>query len=203
MLKKLKSWFLTIFGDIKVFKWPMFIVYDPVLYQLSGVKLRRVLDTLRVGDIVARGYVHYLDGFFIPGIFSHTGIYVGNNTIIHSTAEGVNRVDVLDFLQCDRCAIIRPKCSEESDVIKNAINRAFDYLHTCTPYDFAFTAGDDALYCHEFTASCYKDIKIEKKIARLSGLLRWIRKKEPVYLAASFIENPNFDVVLQIDEKTA
>lgn len=35
-LRELWSKFLNIFGDIKVFKWPLFMVYDPVLYQVSG-----------------------------------------------------------------------------------------------------------------------------------------------------------------------
>lgn len=196
MFKKIKSWFLKIFGDIKIFKWPMFIVYDPVLYQISGAKLREVVSALQPGDIVVRGYVHYADGYFIPGIYSHSGLYVGNNNVIHSTAEGVNRVDILDFLQCDRCAVIRPACEDKASHITKAIERAHEYLGT--PYDFAFTEGDDAFYCHEFTAACYKELRIEKKIARLSGLLKWIKKKEPVFLAESFMTSPDFKVILEI-----
>ena len=27
---------LDILGDIKVFKWPLFVVYDPSLFQMTG-----------------------------------------------------------------------------------------------------------------------------------------------------------------------
>lgn len=188
LIKYLKSKFLTIFGDIKVFKYPFWIVYDPEQYQIAGAKLREILNTLQPGDIIARGYVKYLDGYFIPGKYSHTGVYIGEDTMIHSVAEGVCKVDVLDFLQCDRCCIIRPK---NRGAVPVAIDRAHMYLGT--KYDFSFSAGDDALYCHELTASCYKDLKIEKHIPTLFGGL--IKGKEPVYLAQSFIESEDFEVI--------
>ena len=188
LFKKLKSKFLTIFGDIKVFKYPLWIVYDPCQYQICGQKLREILDLVQPGDIIARGYVNYLDGYFIPGKYSHTGVVISANTMIHSVAEGVCKVDILDFLQCDRCCIIRPKLASAVPV---AIDRAHDYLGT--KYDFSFSEGDDALYCHELTASCYKDLKIQKHIPTLFGGL--IKKKEPVFLAQSFIESEDFKVI--------
>ena len=36
MFKWLKRKFLKIFGDIKIFKYPMWIVYDPSIYELEG-----------------------------------------------------------------------------------------------------------------------------------------------------------------------
>ena len=188
LIKYLKSKFLTIFGDIKVFKYPLWIVYDPEQYQIAGAKLREILNTLQPGDIIARGYVKYLDGYFIPGKYSHTGVYIGGDTMIHSVAEGVCKVDVLDFLQCDRCCIIRPK---NRGAVPVAIDRAHMYLGT--KYDFSFSAGDDALYCHELTAACFKDLKIEKHIPTLFGGL--IKGKEPVYLAQSFMESEDFKVI--------
>ena len=188
LIKYLKSKFLTIFGDIKVFKYPLWIVYDPEQYQISGAKLREILNALQPGDIIARGYVKYLDGYFIPGKYSHTGVYIGANTMIHSVAEGVCKIDVLDFLQCDRCCIIRPK---NRGAVPVAIDRAHLYLGT--KYDFSFSTGDDALYCHELTAACYKDLKLEKHIPTLFGGL--IKGKEPVYLAQSFMESKDFEVI--------
>lgn len=188
LVKFLKSKFLTIFGDIKVFKYPFWIVYDPEQYQISGTKLREILNVLQPGDIIARGYVNYLDGYFIPGRYSHTGIYIGADTMIHSVAEGVCKVDVLDFLQCDRCCIIRPK---NRNAVTDAIDRAHMYLGT--KYDFSFSAGDDALYCHELTAACYEGLKIEKHIPTLFGGM--VKGKEPLYLAQSFIESEDFKVI--------
>ena len=123
--------FIKIFGDIKVFKWPMFVVYDPGSYQVKGTDMREVIDVIRPGDILLRGYNNYLDGYFIPGYFSHAGLYVGEinqddekliqypdgkeffrtgkQMIIHSMAEGVFMEDVLNFCRCDRMVILRLK----------------------------------------------------------------------------------------------
>ena len=71
----------------------MWIVYDPEQYFITGDHLREIENMIQVGDIVCRGYTSYLDGKFIPGKFSHSGIYVGNHTVIHAVAEGVEKID--------------------------------------------------------------------------------------------------------------
>lgn len=76
-MKKLSEWFLTVFGDIKVFRFPFFVVYDPGSYQVKGDDVRALIDTLQPGDILLRAYTNYLDGKFIPGKFSHAAIYCG------------------------------------------------------------------------------------------------------------------------------
>ena len=205
MFRKLRNWFLKIFGDIKVFPYPLWLVYDPDQYFIDGEKLREIVDTIQPGDLVLRGYTHYLDGWFIPGKFSHSGIYVGNNTVIHSVAEGVTKIDILTFCQCDCVAICRPNVRSKGLpyptqwYVDRAISKARFYLGR--KYDFGFEEGDDALYCHELSACCYDKFGIEKKTARLSGPLKFIKMKEPVYLAVSFMENENFDVVKIIDKK--
>ena len=68
------------FGDIKVFKWPMFILYDPGSYRVKGEDMREVIQIIEPGDMLVRGYDNYLDGYFIPGYFSHAGLYVGEIT---------------------------------------------------------------------------------------------------------------------------
>ena len=75
--KKLYERLLTIFGDIKVFRYPLFIVYDPGSYQVKGDDVREVLDLIQPGDVLLRAYSNYLDGRFIPGIFSHAAVYCG------------------------------------------------------------------------------------------------------------------------------
>lgn len=197
MLYGIKSKLLTMFGDIKIFKYPFWIVYDPEQYDLKGSDLRRVLDALCIGDIVCRGYSCYADSLLIPGKYSHSGIYVGNNKVIHAVAEGVSECDILDFLMCDRAIVIRPSSIDKDDRIACAIERAHDKLGT--PYDFSFAPDKDHLYCHELTSYCYQEYNIEKHIATaLGGLLKM---KEPVYLAASLIENPNFETIIEVDGK--
>ena len=119
---------LTILGDIKVFGFPFFLVYDPGSYRVGGRDMRQLIDLVRPGDVLVRGYTSYLDGRFIPGYFSHAGLYLGPVTeadaalaperhrgrvepgaqmVIHAVAEGVGLVDVLDFARCDRLAVLR------------------------------------------------------------------------------------------------
>lgn len=78
-----KRWYekaLTWFGDLKYFKAPFFLVYDPSSYRVRGEDVREVIDIIRSGDVVLRGYDHYLDGLFIPGEFSHVGFFYGTTT---------------------------------------------------------------------------------------------------------------------------
>lgn len=121
---------LTIFGDLKVYRFPMFLLYDPRGYRVKGEDARQAMKRVRPGDILLRGYDNYLDGYFIPGYFSHAGLYVGSVTkeedyhlverprgkkifrdgkqmVIHSIAEGVFMEDLLNFCRCDYMAILR------------------------------------------------------------------------------------------------
>ncbi len=197
LFSKIKSKFLTIIGDIKIFKWPMFIVYDPVLYRIKGTDLRKICDTLKPGDIVMRAYHEYLDSRFIPGKYSHSGLYIGDGIVIHAVAEGVSKIDVLDFFQADNGAILRLK-DRDLEAGKLKVKQAIDQAHANLgkKYDFFFAEGDDAFYCHEHTASCFRGCDIKKHVATaLHGLLK---KKDPVYLAQSFLESPDFEVVLEV-----
>ncbi len=125
---RLRDRLLTILGDVKVFRWPLFLVYDPGSYLVRGRDMRELIDLVRPGDVLVRGYTMYLDGKFIPGWFSHAGLYVGEVTeadrdlaperhrgrvepgeqlVIHAVAEGVGMLDVLDFARCDRLVVLR------------------------------------------------------------------------------------------------
>lgn len=135
-MKTISNWpkyalnaFLKIFGDIKIFKWPMFIVYDPRGYQVKGDDVREVINLAQPGDILVRGFGKYLDGLFIPGYFSHTGLYLGEvlpehvkfvesgkgkalfrsgeQIVAHAMAEGVFMEDLINFCRCDRMLILR------------------------------------------------------------------------------------------------
>jgi hypothetical protein len=133
--KDLIAKFLTVFGDLKVFKFPLFFLYDPGSYLVKGEDMREVIKTVEPGDILLRGYGNYLDGYFIPGYFSHVGLYLGqvdaaaldsiwssdyapldqvkslvksgDQMVIHAMAEGVFMEDLLNFCRCDYMAILR------------------------------------------------------------------------------------------------
>ncbi|HLG13315.1 MAG TPA: hypothetical protein VJH03_02170 [Blastocatellia bacterium] len=135
--KSISERFLTMFGDIKYFKFPFFFVYDPGSYKVKGDDVRELIDILEPGDILLRSYTMYVDGLFIPGLFSHAGLYygevaedsrprvgsriedleerkranelfkTGKQMVIHSMAEGVFIEDILTFSRCDKLAVIR------------------------------------------------------------------------------------------------
>lgn len=128
-MSKLMDRFLTVFGDIKVFRFPFWMVYDPGSYKVRGAEMRTIGDLLQPGDILLRKYDGYLDGRFIPGFFSHVGLYLGevlpseeplvddprvkrcfasgSHMVVHSMAEGVFMEDVLNFLRCDYIGVLR------------------------------------------------------------------------------------------------
>lgn len=128
MFGYLRDSFIKLLGDVKVFHWPLFFLYDPGSYLVKGADMRNLITTLRPGDILVRGYKNYLDGYLIPGYFSHVGLYLGpvkaediefvdprgkkwfkagDQIVIHSMAEGVFMEDVLNFCFCDYMAVLR------------------------------------------------------------------------------------------------
>ena len=104
-----KRWyekFLTWFGDLKYFKAPCFVVYDPSSYRVKGEDVREVIDIIEPGDVVLRSYDNYVDGLFIPGEFSHVGFFYGHateedrksaGTMIDNNPEKLARVQRDDF----------------------------------------------------------------------------------------------------------
>lgn len=188
LFKWLKKKFLTFFGDIKVFRFPLFVVYDPDDFAISGEDTRDIIDTIQPGDLILRKYKHYLDGYFIPGKYSHTGIYIGNGEVIHAVAEGVSYVDLIDFTRCDGIAIVRPISGQNE-----AIEKAKEFVENGIHYDFDFKDGNKDLYCHELGAACYSNLRIEKIIPKLFGGL--IRSSTPRWLAESFLQSPDFTVI--------
>lgn len=190
MFKAIKRWFLTIFGDIKIYKFPFFIIYNPDTFKVKGDDTRKALELLKPGDIVLRKYIHYLDGYFIPGEYSHSSLYVGDGKIIHAVADGVEYIDVIDFLRCDAFCILR---QDDPLACEVAVAFAKTQEEKKAEYDFDFKSGNDAYYCHELVATAYKDVGIEKKKVTMFKFF----KLAPRYLAESFLENKNFYKVLE------
>lgn len=192
--RKLWARFLTGFGNIKVFGFPMFAVYDPDFFKMTGEKILEAAKILDPGDIILRGYDHYLDSAFIPDKygFSHGAVYINNNIVIHAVAEGVSKINVVDFCECDRLAILRPKKG-----VKKAVMTAIECADRNVPYDFFFENGCSALYCFELCRKCYPGLDIRTKtVKKLLGLVR-----KDVYLAESFFDSPDFECVFHYNPK--
>ncbi len=150
------------------------------------------MKVIRPGDLILRKYKHYLDGYFIPGKYSHTGIYVGDGKVIHAVAEGVCYTDLIEFTRCDGICVLRPREGQEQ-----AIAKAKDFVKQGIPYDFDFAEGVKALYCHELGAACYSNLRIQKMVPKLFGGL--IHSTTLRWLAESFLESPDFTIVKEFE----
>lgn len=195
ILYKIWSKFLTMFGNIKIFKWPLFLVYDPNYFNVGGKQVLDIIQILKPGDIILRGYDCYLDGLFIPDplSYSHGSIYIGNGKIIHAVAEGVSETDIIEFTRCDRIAIFRPKKYQRS-----AIKKAKDFLKNNTPYDFGFNNSVSSLYCFELCGLCYEKLNIPTiTVKKFFGLI----KKKNVFLAESFFKSPDMKCIYHYNPK--
>ncbi len=88
----IQSWLLKKFAHIKVFKYPLFITYNPTTFKLKSDSYYAVRKLVKPGDILLRGYDSYLDGYCIPGLYSHAAIYVGwspnGGSFIHGHSHG-------------------------------------------------------------------------------------------------------------------
>lgn len=186
------SWLLTRFGEIKVFPRPLWLVSDPSEFRVSGPYKRMVDELLRPGDIILRGYDHYLDGKFVPGNYSHGGLYVGHHEVIHVEAPCVKTDDVFDFIDCDRVVVFRPVSGK-----KKAVQRAWQFYLDKIPYDFSYKAEASALYCFELCAFAYEELAFKTHcVSYFLGLV-----KREAYTCESFFESDKVQRVFEYNPK--
>ena len=194
-----KNWYkiwektLRIIGDIKVFKTPCWVNYNPEEfdYNVRGEDICKIQEVIQPGDIILRSYENYLDSYLIPGKYSHSGVYIGDGKIIHAVAEGVKEIHLIDFCQADGILVLRHNADKEKQ-----INRCKKWIGK--EYDFKFNSTDStAFYCHELTATSLKDmIDVEAVAPTFMGMkLNFLKAK---YLAESFIDNSNFEKIIEI-----
>jgi uncharacterized protein YycO len=149
------------------------------------------------GQVILRRYDSYLDGKFIPGKYSHSGIVESNESVIHAVAEDVCRADILDFVKdADGICILEaedPSYSPEAAV-------AFARRQIGKPYDFGFnveaTRQHDeikAFFCHKLTAMSLWDggIRIVPVVHTLGTITH------EVYLAEQLVSCPKLSVLME------
>ena len=136
---RLWALFLTKLGDIMLATKPP---------RVKAEHIRELLRLSRPGDIICRKYTYYFDSIFIKGEYTHSGVIIDPKNMIHSTAEGVGKIDVIDFVKdTDGFILLRPGRVD--------ISKMKTFLKSCVgkPYDFIFKKDDHAYYCHELTWS--------------------------------------------------
>lgn len=140
---------LTWFGDIMLATSPP---------KVRAEHIRKLLSLALPGDIVCRKYIYYLDSYFIPGKYSHSGVVVDDRMMVHSVAEGVCYIDVIDFVKdCDGFILMRPPA--DPDRMSSAAHQMVGM-----PYDFLFDmTTKDAVYCHEmtYTALVWSGVRVD------------------------------------------
>jgi hypothetical protein len=151
-LDSLKVSFLKAFAHFKIYKFPCFLVWDPHTFDVKGNHYYAVRDSIQPGDILLRGYRNYLDGYFIPGKYSHAAIYIGDEKIIHAMTPDVQWTDLVTFMRCDRICVIRPNVSEQDKLL--AIHRTQEMLGKAYDYDFVFEADGDETKTTQRKFSC-------------------------------------------------
>ncbi len=203
IIQAIRNKTLKIFGDIKVFKYPFFMLYDPGSYLVKGKDMREVIKLVKEGDILIRGYRSYLDGYFIPGYFSHAGLYLGkvqasdvlkynsdvaaksivegDQIVIHAMAEGVFMEDILNFCRCDYMLILRRNPEVESTESKShSLNETFRTAvqQLGKPYDFKFDFADlHNLSCTEFVYVCHGNVMKDYGVIVKRRQVLFLRKK--------------------------
>ncbi len=156
------STFLNFLADSHLSKYPLFYSYKPNFHKLKGEEVRKVLNTLKPGDIILRRFDGYLNTMLTPGFWGHACIYVGDNKIIHAVGEGVSSEDIITYLRTDHICVMRLKDLTifNTNIILNAVTKANDLMNKGVEYDYEFENDDDQLYCSEFINECYDDIFI-------------------------------------------
>lgn len=186
---------LDMTGDVKVYRHPLFVVYDRDNFKMTGEKIQEAVETLEPGDIVLRGFDFYLDGHFIDGDYSHGSICLSRRRIVHAVSPRVESIHPIGFMVCDRICILRPK---DRSLVQKALETAAKLEEGNTPYDFDFNTDDPReVYCFELVARCYPEIKFKRhKEKYIFGLVT-----KDVYLASSFLDSEDLERVFEFNPR--
>ena len=168
------------------------LAYDPDPFYVSGYDIEKILNLIRPGDVLLRGYNKYLDGKFIPDEkgYSHAGIYIGNNEVVHAVAPCVEKTHLIDFCEADRIMVLCPTGGQI-----NAIATALSKIGV--PYDFDYKTDRGKLYCFELIANCYPAANIQT--TTLKKFLGLVKRK--CYIASSIYKNSWFAKVFEKNAK--
>lgn len=139
-LYKILEVVLTYIGRLHYSWHPFFIyyrkTYPNTCYSDAYEEIKKVIQP---GDILLQYKKNQIINWFIPGLFSHVGIYVGDigekkGRIVHSSSPKVQVTDLFYFLKCNELAIVRPNITEaERDL---AVQNVIDSIEC--PYDYTF-----------------------------------------------------------------
>lgn len=143
-LYKIYTRIVTWIGDI------MFATKPP---KTTSRQILDLLDIIKPGDVICRKYTYYLDSYLIPGKYSHSGIVINKDKMVHSISDGVSYIHPIDFIKdTDGFIVLRPKYENDEAINKTLLQCEY-YIDNKIKYDFLFN-DPNKLYCHELSCAC-------------------------------------------------
>lgn len=153
MLYEIWKNLLTELSVVRIDYWPFWVGLHVEGYKVRAADTIAVMHSAVPGDVLVRGYDHYL-GSKLIGKWSHVGIVYDKYRVLHAVHTGVHIEHMIDFCRCDRIAVMRPRLAPKDieTVIKNASN------FIGKPYDFSFNfKNSHALSCTELMWDSFAD----------------------------------------------
>jgi len=170
MRLKIPKWMIEFTGHTMLHNRPPWFVYRPDIHKVRGPDVRRILETVRIGDILLRRFDGYLNTIFTPGFWGHAGLYVGDNQVVHSVSRGVVQEDILNFCRTDAVCVLSV-VNALYEITTQAINKAKFAAEKRTPYDFDFAAKNKKYYCTEMVDIIYGGIFCDDYIGKFGRLI--------------------------------
>lgn len=123
--------------------------------KITGKHYFDILPKLKPGMIFLTKIDGEFSNLFIPGEYSHSAIYAGNNVVIEAIGKGVIKKDLVTFmLSKDYIKVRKHKFSKDETIGLRAVD--FAKYQIGAPYDFNFLVGNKAWYCFELVYYCFK-----------------------------------------------
>lgn len=168
-LYEIKKKVFTIFGDLRLYPYPLFLLYHPKGYKIKGDSFHKIAANIQTFDVLLRRYDTYLDKAFIPGYWNHAAICSRGDgpfsSILHATSDGVHEEALFDFMKTDHVCLLRPEFSFDKNKVLKQMKEILG-----APYDFDFNFGDpSALSCTEVIKYLYADYETGIKTTKFLG----------------------------------
>ena len=167
---KLPRWAIEWTGHTMISRYPPWIIYRPDIHRVRGEQVRRVLDTVRSGDILLRRFDGYLNTILTKGYYSHAGIFVGGNQVVHAVSQGTIQEDILDFCRADAVCVLGVINVSHAEVIR-AVSKAIDAADANIDYDFDFSSLNETYYCTELIDMAYNHIFYNDYVEKFGQLV--------------------------------
>jgi uncharacterized protein YycO len=124
--------------------------------KITGIDLFEVLEVVAPGMVFLTKTHGELTNLFIPGNWSHVGIYTGDNTVVEAVGRGVIERDLASFLLTkDEACLLTPIFAS---FVKMESAATWCERQIGAPYDYNFYSNNNAFYCSELVYNAYKAV---------------------------------------------